>query len=176
MFVPFAQPRGPRESAHPCASCSPCCPPCEIVRAQSCVFLLTHPGASRFRCAFQSALRCSPHQAPPRAACGSQVWARIPPGSLCARRFVQIPETSWKDNPPTRRRLERRVCPRPGAILHCRTGHRGLKLTSDELGGQGSVFRAPHKRECLIVRRVKHCGIQFPHDLCVARPHTELPP
>ena len=40
----------------------------------------------------------------------------------------------------------------------------------DERGTRG--FRAPHRWECLF--KVKHCGIWFSHDLCVARPRTEL--
>ena len=57
------------------------------------------------------------------------------------------------------------------AILHCRTDHRSLKSTTEKLGdtelstsGRASVFK------------VQHCGIQFLHDLCVARPHEALPP
>ena len=50
------------------------------------------------------------------------------------------------------------------AILHCRTGHRGLQSTTEELvdselstSGSASLLK------------VKHRGIQFPYDLCVAR-------
>ena len=58
------------------------------------------------------------------------------------------------------------------ALLHCRTGHRALKSMTEELGvselpasGSASQFN------------VKHCGIEYPHGICVAiPPHTELPP
>ena len=48
--------------------------------------------------------------------------------------FLHIPETSWKDNPPTGGRPARRVLAQTCfAILHCRMGHRGLKSTTEKL-------------------------------------------
>ena len=116
---------------------------------------------------FQSGLRCSSHWAPPRA-CGSQIDSRPLEQEtrfsntlglnstwqpMC-HGFMHSPETPWKDFPQTRGRPERSFWPRPaGAILHCRTGHRSLKSTTEELGdselpagGSASLFM------------VKHCG------------------
>ena len=43
---------------------------------------------------------------------------------------------------------------------------------TEELGG---VPNSPQVGSASLFK-VKHCGIEFPYHLCVARPHTELPP
>ena len=53
------------------------------------------------------------------------------------------------------------------ALFHCRTDYRRLKSMTQELRGSG----LPTSGECLTAQ-VKHCGIQFLHDPCVAGPHT----
>ena len=62
------------------------------------------------------------------------------------------------------------------ATLHGRTGHRGLKSVTEELGsselstgGSASLFTVKQP-----IRGT--AGFCTPNDLCVARPHTELPP
>ena len=46
------------------------------------------------------------------------------------------------------------------AILHCLTGHRALKSVTEKLRGVPHCFK------------VKHCGMWFSCDFCVACPHT----
>ena len=50
------------------------------------------------------------------------------------------------------------------AVLHSRTGHRGLKSTTEELGDSDLPTSGSAS-----LSKVKHCGIKFPYDLCVAR-------
>ena len=54
----------------------------------------------------------------------------LPPGSLRASEFVHSPETSWKERASRTEGLDQ-TC---RAILHSRTGHRGLKSTTKERG------------------------------------------
>ena len=70
---------------------------------------------------------------------------------------MHILETSLKDNPPTQRTPRTEGLAQTCAIIHCHTGHRGLKSMTEELGvpelptsGSASLFK------------LKHCGIQFP--------------
>ena len=73
-----------------------------------------------------------------------------PPGSLCASEFMHGPEASWKKTHQPEDAAVRRVWPSPAVLSSCRTGHRGLKSTTEELGVRRRV-RTPHKWECLPV-------------------------
>ena len=91
----------------------------------------------------------------------------------CARGFVHSSETSWKDNTTnqTTSLYGGGLAQTRRAILHCRAGHRGFEV--DDRRTQ--AFRPPRVGVPHCVK-MKHCKIEFPHDLCEARPHTELPP
>ena len=75
------------------------------------------------------------------------------------------PRRRGRIKPPPRGRPVRRVSPR-----HCRTGHRGLKSMTEELGG----FRAPHRWECLTVKGEAPRDMVPLRPLC-AHPNTKLP-
>ena len=88
------------------------------------------------------------------------------------RNFIHMPETSWTDNPPTRGRHVAEGLARPAVLASTVAwGPRVLKSMTEELGGP-----EPRKGGSASLFRVKRCGIQFSHDLFVARPHAELLP
>ena len=91
---------------------------------------------------------CPTPRARPQACIG-----RMPHSlGLCAKEFMHSPETITKQ-------------PEDAPHLPCCMSRGSSRFEVDDRGTRG--FRAPHKWECLTLY-VKHCGIQFPHDLCVA--------
>ena len=83
------------------------------------------------------------------------LWACIPLGRLCPSELMHSHEKSWRDKPANQRthRTEG-LAQTYRAILHCRTGRRGLKSMTEELGDSELSTGGSAS-----VSEVKHCGI-----------------
>ena len=116
--------------------------------------IAVQPRLSLLCCALQSGLRS--------VACGSQVVSRPPSNSHSGLEFhlaAYVP--GFRHSPRRHGRITHQsedvtkgLAKTCRAILHCRTGHRGLRSTAEEhggselpTGGSASLFK------------VKHCGI-----------------
>ena len=76
-------------------------------------------------------------------------------------------KTTHRPDAPCGGFWQRPAAPSSTAARGIQVGSRRPKNSGDSelpTSGSASLFK------------VKHCGIQFPNDLCVARPHTEIPP
>ena len=90
--------------------------------------------------------------------------------AACARGSRHLLETPCKDNPPIRGRPVRRVWPRPA--VRSSTGARVIEFESRRPKNSGDS-KLPTSGSASLLK-VKHCGIQFPYDLCVAPPTNRV--